>query len=279
MKNGEKISETIVSITPSAKGKTQVKSKKEILETRDYSIFKLLSGNRTVEEYRVLKIIESIKTVGYITNPIIVNEYFEVIDGQTRLEALRRLGLKVEYIIVEGIGIAECVAMNLFQKNWGLKDFINSFAEQGNENYIKLRKLMEAYKDMPTRLIFSCASSKTYANPEKNISNGKFIFDNDYKKAAQEIEEVSTFEKYRNNGLKRQFLLAMLYVTRNISDTSNLRKKFDKYSFKLRPFSTYGEALASISEIYNIGLSELNKRYFDIEWRRGKAQSVKVKGD
>lgn len=97
---------------------------KVILQTMDYSKFKKLKGNRNVDPVRVQRIIQSIKKVGYITSPLIVNEDLEVIDGQGRLEALRILGLPVEYIVHENIGIDECISMNINQINWVDRDYI-----------------------------------------------------------------------------------------------------------------------------------------------------------
>ena len=74
-------------------------SSKKIYITKDYSIFKKLTGNRSTELERITKICDSIREVGYITSPILVNENMEVIDGQGRLEAFKELGIPVEYII------------------------------------------------------------------------------------------------------------------------------------------------------------------------------------
>lgn len=77
------------------------------------SKFKLLDGNRSIEESRVNKIIDSIKTVGFINSPIVCNEHYEIIDGQGRLEACKRLGLAIPYIVIDGLGVDECRAMNV----------------------------------------------------------------------------------------------------------------------------------------------------------------------
>ena len=63
--------------------------------TKDYSIFRRLVGNRDIPESRISKIVESIQTIGWIHNPIIVNEKMEVIDGQGRLTELQRLKTKI----------------------------------------------------------------------------------------------------------------------------------------------------------------------------------------
>ena len=84
-----------------------------VMVTDEYDLFKTLEGNRRVLDLRARRIIRSIEKVGYVINPIIVNEKYEVIDGQGRLEALKRLNLPVYYIMIEGIGIEECRTLNI----------------------------------------------------------------------------------------------------------------------------------------------------------------------
>lgn len=113
------------------------------LET-DLSVFKVLEGNRSIEQDRINKIIQSIKKVGFVPSPIVVNEKMEVIDGQGRLEACKQLYLPIPYIKIEGIGIDECLSMNINQKNWQLRDYIDSYAERGNKNYIRCRDFLDS---------------------------------------------------------------------------------------------------------------------------------------
>lgn len=61
--------------------------------TSDYFRFKILDGNRDVLKSHVNKIKESMKKFGWIGPGIIVNEKFEIIDGQTRFYAAKELGL------------------------------------------------------------------------------------------------------------------------------------------------------------------------------------------
>ena len=114
-----------------------------IYTTGDYTIFKKLQGNRDVKGTK--KIIDSINSVGYVLSPILVNEKYEVIDGQNRLEALKRLGLPVPYIVQEGIGLKECRHLNIGQSNWSTKQFIESYAEAGSESYIRLLDLVNDF--------------------------------------------------------------------------------------------------------------------------------------
>ena len=74
-------------------------------------------------------------------NPIVVNEKFEIIDGQGRFKALKTLSLPIEYILIPGLGLEECKKMNENSTTWNSRNFIVSEAELGNENYQRLLNL------------------------------------------------------------------------------------------------------------------------------------------
>ena len=120
-----------------------VKSSEEMFRTTDYEGFKRVIGNRRVMEERVTKILASIDKIGYIPIPLIVNEKMEVIDGQGRLEACKRRGLPVNFIIKPGLRIQDCITMNINVTPWNLTDFILCYAEMGNESYQLMVKLLE----------------------------------------------------------------------------------------------------------------------------------------
>lgn len=116
----------------------------QIYETYDYSIFKRMLGNRSVKNEQ--KIIDSIKKVGYILSPILVNEKYEVCDGQNRLEALKTLDMPIHFIIVPGLTIEACRALNIGQTNWAAEDYVYSYAEEGNVNFQRLASLFNEFK-------------------------------------------------------------------------------------------------------------------------------------
>lgn len=117
----------------------------KIYETTDYGMFKKMLGNRDIKGES--KIVDSIQRVGLVNNPIIVNEKYEIIDGQNRLEALKQLNLPVSFIVQEGLGIDACRSLNIGQTNWGTEDYICSFANVGNENYRRLASLMNEFQE------------------------------------------------------------------------------------------------------------------------------------
>ena len=88
-----------------------------VYSTADYSAFKKLTGNRDILENRKNLIISSINERGWIRNPVVVNDNMEIIDGQGRFEALKELGLPIEYVVAHGATISDCIALNIKQTN------------------------------------------------------------------------------------------------------------------------------------------------------------------
>ena len=117
----------------------------KVYVTSDYDMFKKMLGNRDIKSEA--RIIESIQTVGYICNPIIVNEKYEILDGQNRLAALKELELPVYFIVQPKAGIEVCRALNIGRRNWSTCDYIDSYAEIGDNmpSYKRLQSLINSY--------------------------------------------------------------------------------------------------------------------------------------
>lgn len=234
---------------------------KELRSTKDYRLFKRLAGNRTVEKSRVNKIIESIKNVGYITSPIIVNEFMEVIDGQGRLEALKRLDLPVNYIVHKGIGIKECISMNIHQSNWKIYDYISSYAEQGNESYLRLKMLLDEF-GYSFQVVVASFSGKVgggsgLASENVKVRVGTFeMTEEEYKKAKEKLNFLKELEQkinYKNIAGSPTGLQIGVIFCYDMEDVDN-KKLFNKlatYSSLLPPYDTIDSCMASIEWLYN----------------------------
>lgn len=241
---------------------------KLVLQTKEYSKFKKLKGNRNVDAVRVQRIIQSINKVGYITSPIIVNEDLEVIDGQGRLEALRILGLPVEYIIHENIGIDECISMNIHQTNWNDRDYIDSYADRNYKSYILLRKLLEKYN--MNLMILAMAVKKRSKFDSSMIRNGNLnITEEEYEEAKKRLEYASSFLPFckRKHGSLTKLLQAVIlcYDFKDI-DNKRLFEKVTDYMPLMTPWNSLDECFVSIEEVYN---RNIRKRvYIYTEYRK-----------
>lgn len=119
----------------------------KVYKTNDLSIFKTIDGNRIPNLQHINRLSESIRIYGMKCNPILVNEKFEVIDGQHRLIAAKQTNSFVYYILINGYSLDEVHTLNLHQKNWTKKDFMEGYANMGIESYIKLRNFIEKNDD------------------------------------------------------------------------------------------------------------------------------------
>lgn len=223
-----------------------------IYQTTDYSQFKRLAGNRDVPDRRVSRIIESIQKNGYIQSPILVNEKMEVIDGQGRLEALKRLGLPVDFYISPGLTVKECRALNQYATKWTTKDFVLSCAEMGNQSYQYFAKLMQDYSWASIATILNALTGGT-SHSSKKLANGEFTCTKgEYEQATKILAYDARFLPIYMGGKREYFFMAVNFCY-NLPDVDNekLYKRILSMRGKIVPASTIDMAIDNIEAIYN----------------------------
>lgn len=174
--------------------------------TSDYSIFNLSKFNRNI-----LLRNEMIKQAeeGFVA-PIIVNENYTVIDGQHRLEASKKVGVPVEFIVKPGLGDHDIVRMNTVQKPWSLQNYIESYANQGKTEYMKLVGLIKEKYSNVTVISNIAVDSPTNANVAKKvIKNGTFKFYN-FEKTVEFLQYYKRFRE-ETKTKKRTTVATALY--------------------------------------------------------------------
>ena len=147
-----------------------------VLETTDYTIFRELPCNRGVAEARKNKIKDSIIREGWKFNPIIVNENMEVIDGQGRLEALKELGLPVQYVIIPGMTLDDCRAMNCAGQVWTVRDWIDSYSMEGLDAWVKIKSLMKEFgaNERTVGIVLHKQLSQSYKHKDMTITDEEY---------------------------------------------------------------------------------------------------------
>lgn len=107
-----------------------MKSKWYLGETKEYDKFKYLDVNREIMDSNVKKLEKDILKNG-LQVPIVVNEDYEIIDGQHRFIALRRNKMVVVYII-NRTARDENIATIQESRKWTALDFCNYRAKKGD---------------------------------------------------------------------------------------------------------------------------------------------------
>ena len=246
----------------------------EVYETKDYSMFARMKGNRDPKVKR--KIISSIKKVGYIMNPIMINEKNEICDGQNRFEALKDLGLPVHYYIVPGATIETARALNMGRSNWQPLDYVKSYAEDGNSSYQYFLNIITEYKLSVQQALGIVTNEIVTSGSKANkiVCDGQLYIDpNDHKR----IERTLKMLKQMDNSIARMVGAPRVIITGiawclNVDgcDCKRLIEIINTKYTVLKPvvdsYPTY--FLEDLSNLYNKGLKSSDKRIlFDAIYR------------
>jgi len=240
----------------------------EILETYNLSKFKFMEGNRVPNLNHVRRLEDSIRLNGMLINPIIVNEKYQVIDGQHRLMAAQKTASKIYYIILKGYKLKEVHALNINQKNWTKKDFLEGYANMNIESYVKLREFVLLNNEFT---INSCitfcsqsgAGSYDLTNVRKDSRNKNFktkmqIFEEGTWRGksfelgqewANRLKEIGAFyDGYK----KTSFINCMVYMFKHSNFNFNLFiKKLKIQKTKLVDCGNSQQYKDLIEDIYN----------------------------
>ena len=242
-----------------------------VYETKKYSMFKKLDGNRDV--YGVNKIIDSIMKVGYIPSPICVNEKYEVIDGQNRLEALKQLDMPVHYYIVKDIGLEEARQMNIGRKNWTPMDYLKSYAASGNENYVRFLELSERHEEYSLQELMGVLKGLILVNGwvTYSLKTGELSLTEKEVEAAEPVFALLDMVKpalSKIGGARRMAITAVAWIlTHTKADKKRLISTINNKYPLFMPAVTPELFLKDISKHYNNGLTPAKRFSFDIEYR------------
>ena len=228
----------------------------EVYKTDDLEMFKFTKFNRNI--LFTDEMLEQAKE-GFIS-PIIVNEYMVVIDGQHRLEHAKKAGVPIEYIIKPGLNEHDIVRMNTTQRKWSLLNFIESYANQGSEEYVSLLNLIN--KNYATTSVVVGVARNSTANTSglnKLVKSGDFEFIN----FEQTLNFLKYYERFRKetNTPKRSKTALALYALYRVEGFDEdrlikkvLQKKFDD-DLRVKGYDLT-EALKEFIDKYNDKLSQ-----------------------
>jgi hypothetical protein len=214
----------------------------EVYKTHDLSIFTQIDGNRVPSLPHIKRLSDSIRVYGMKCNPILVNDKMQVIDGQHRLLAAKEAGSFVYYIIADGYTLNEVHTLNLNQKNWTKKDYMQGYSDMGIESYMKLKLFVDKNEDYSfTDCIALCQTSGRgssrsltgQVNGNKLDGNAQIFEHGTWKTGdmdlAQEMASKTRMIKTYYSGYNRSS-----FVTTMISLLNNPNFDFNEFMHKLR---------------------------------------------
>ncbi|MBR0541455.1 MAG: ParB N-terminal domain-containing protein [Clostridia bacterium] len=226
----------------------------KIGSTLDYRRFNLLNSNKAIKQRNVEKLIKSFQLTKGMSKskPIICDSDFNVIDGQHRLEACKRMGIPVHYIITDD-KVETIPIYNAFQEKWGMDDYARYYANRGNENYQRIIDLRNKAGISLSGCI-ECVIDSTSRQFNDNFKEGRFIFDGEIDKMLEYISKVIELCQVITGKrvIKRKISRAVRFLEK--TETFNLDElieKLKKYPGKIRTFGSSDEYIEFFVDMFN----------------------------
>lgn len=240
--------------------KSIVVSQREVRSTDNYDTFKIMNGNRAVNENHVKQLQSLMLSNGNLTYefPIVVDKDNYVIDGQHRLEALKGLGWEIAYIVEESATIETVRSINLGNRNWTWEDLASSYASRGNENYTWFLNYTShnGLKLTPAFLLISdtprSTTNRLFERGELSIEDKGRIYD-----ITNQFLEIRRMTELYNNDFARAFIKIM---RSSAYDHARMVKKMREQGETLPTKARINDYLRAIEDIFNYGYAAENRR-------------------
>lgn len=247
----------------------------QIFREENYEVFRRLSDNRDVTQSRIDKLVASISEK-YITNPIVVNEKMEIIDGQGRFDALRKIGKPIDYVIANGANITDCRRMNKYNTKWSGMDFATSYAKGGNENY-KLFICVCKETKLPISTVLRLANKDSY-HFRTNFNEGALKFkEEDAEKvrkafsASNDIAEALQVNNRKNDAF---YIAVKITIETDKYNHARMLKNCKLCRSSYSQMATLTDQLVEFERIYNYKVHTQNRLYFS-DYMRNRGANVR----
>ena len=234
-----------------------------VMKTKDYSRFKTLGGNRKLNELHLKRLLTSVMVKNLLfANPILVNEKFEIIDGQHRFEGCKDLGYPIHYLLVENLGLSEVQTLNANAKNWRIEDYIDGYCDMGLPEYCYLQTQIKKTGLGVTILLAIFTSLGATGRTMYDVKDGelKMIHKN---RGLVILQWIKDWKKYYDSADRRTFVLALVQLY-NIKGYNHekMMQKLQYQSTKLVDCTNTKTYLALLEEVYNFRERGEKLRFF-----------------
>lgn len=236
-----------------------------IMQTTNYDMFKLMKGNRSINKYNYSKLLTSMREE-HLVIPIVVNESYEIIDGQHRYMASKELGKPIYYFMVRGYGLDQVKRANVVSINWKKKDYLEMFVSDSKHEYKEFEEIKDIY-DLNINIllkIFALVQKKQVNRLGYEFEDGTFTLEGKEEVLAflDALEDFNFFKFYKSSSFITAFI--RLYF-RNEYEHEKMKSKLISHKSALEKRSTSDEYLALLcNRIYSFGVSK-NPIYYSSE--------------
>lgn len=237
-----------------------------IYKTTDYDKFSFIGGNRELRVNNIEKMRQSMIEKQLVI-PILVNEKFQIIDGQHRFTVCRQLEKPVYYYIEEGYDLSDVERANRSNTNWSLNDFLSSFVHKGNENYKNVELICNTYNVLASDVLKIIAKIRKVTTLQVTIDfkDEKLEFDGEmFDKVIAFYDALTLFEEFSLYN-KSKFISAYMELYFNPRyNHQHMIEKYRKLSDRLKHCPTKDDYLVMLcNDIYSGKRVSPNNIYYD----------------
>ena len=234
----------------------------EIRKTNNYSMFKNMLGNRELKDKNYRKLLKSMNEKQLII-PVLVNEKFELIDGQHRYNACKTLGLPLYYYVIPGYEIEDVKRANLVSCNWGPDDYLNLHFQLNKQEYVNLKDIMKKNNLKVGQVLemVSVLEGKDYARIKLCFEDGTFEINNpmQIQKFLTDLADFKSLKEYTTSKFTKAFLKLYKYES---YDHDHMKRKLKTLSHKLKKQTSLNEYISMlVNDIYAFGSSNAKFKY------------------
>ena len=230
----------------------------KIQSSTDYETFAMLSGNRSLNQKKIIKIKEDVnKGLNLLPFcPIIVYEKDQkllVVDGQHRFTVSKELDLPVYYVISDQLSLYQIAMMNSKQDKWKEADFLNCYLELENENYKTLKEFLYRYKAGYAVTVELLMYGKYGSKKDSLELFREGLFISNFPEEATNLLKLNhdLFSPYRF-GTDRNLVFALQKLQeKKLCDFEHLKEKLKQAPMMMDKQSSYKEYIYNIERIYN----------------------------
>jgi hypothetical protein len=217
----------------------------------DYALFQTIQGNRKIDKKHVDKLKTSIEE-NDLFNPILVNEEYQIIDGQHRFHALQALGKPIEYIVVPGYGIKQVQLLNTHSKNWSVEDYLECYIKQGVKDYVTYKEFREAYGLNHKQTMQVLGGVRTDNTSLSQVFREGAFKVGDINKAVETFKRINAIGKYYDGYRRTAFISALLICLKNKKfDFDEFEHKLSYQTRKMVDCTNTKQYIECIEDIYN----------------------------
>lgn len=225
------------------------------MKTKDYSIFRNVTGNRQVTPAHVESLAAAIERRNLLEYfPVLVNENMEVIDGQHRLMAAAKLNVPIHYEKVKGLTLDDIMSINTASKNWSINDFIDAYVRLGNAHYAVLQDFIKRHglgASVAAGLLRGYSGMLKGGNVAIRAGTFKVLSEDYAEKVANRLGELQKYADFKTT-TEPQFIQALMKVMSNEDfDYDRLLAKLSLSSTKLQKKASVNYYILALDEAYN----------------------------